>query len=111
MRKHSARVLRSVVALGCLLLWPVAVHAQGIWSSDLDRGFRPGALPLHDGAPFSHRYNYYTGPMYFPGLNGQQLWNLYHLDREDRAERFGYNRVPPPSPAPSRGLFHRFRRE
>ncbi len=111
MARIVARVLVGVLALGCLLALPAAGHAQGIWSSDFDRAFRPGANPLHDGAPFSHRYNYYSGPVFYPGLDAQRLWNLYYLDRLDRAERFGY-RPPPPPPvlAPTRPLFQRFRR-
>lgn len=109
MRRPLARKLRRVAILGCLLLWPLQAQAQGIGGSDFDRVLRPGAAPFHDAAPFSHRYHYYTGPIFYPGLDGQRLWNLYHLDREERAERFGYSTVPGSSP--SRGLFSRFRRQ
>lgn len=94
-------------ALGCLLALPAVGNAQGFWSSDLDRGFRPGASARYDGAPFSHRYNYYTGPVFYPGMDAQSLWNVYYLDRLDRAERFGYQ--PPPPPPVVRPLFWRFR--
>lgn len=107
MARAVARLPLGVLALGCLLALPATSQAQGIWSSDLDRAVRPGANPLHDGAPFSHRYNYYSGPVFYPGMDAQYLWNIYHQDRLDRAERFGY-RPPPPSPG-VRPLFQRFR--
>jgi hypothetical protein len=110
MPKAVAPVPLCLSALVCLLALPSTGHAQGLWSSELERGFRPGASSLHDGAPFSHRYHYYTGPVFYPGMDAQRLWNLYYLDRLERAERFGY-RPPPPPPIffPSRPLFHRFR--
>ena len=110
MTRAVARTLLGVAALGCLFAFPAVGQAQGLWSSDLDRGYRPGASALHDGAPFSHRYHYYAGPVLYLGMDSQQLWNLYHLDRLDRAERFGYRLPPPAPPAPARPLFHRFRR-
>lgn len=107
MARVIARVPLGVAALAGLLALPAAGRAQGVWGSDLERGFRPGAAALHDGAPFSHRYNYYAGPTFYLGMDAHRLWNVYYFDRLDRAERFGYR--PPPPPPPVRPLFHRFR--
>lgn len=107
MTRVVARVPLFVAALGCLLALPAAGSAQGWWGDNLDRGFRPGAAAWHDGAPFSHRYHYYAGPVFYPGMDAQRLWHLYYLDRLDRAERFGYQ--PPPPPPSIRPLFQRFR--
>jgi hypothetical protein len=111
MARTVARVPLFVAALSGVLALPASSRAQAIWGSDLESGFRPGASARFDGDPFSHRYNYYAGPVFYPGMDAQRLWNLYYLDRLDRAERFGY-RPPPPPPVvvPSRPLFHRFRR-
>ncbi len=107
MARAVPRIPLPVAALGCLLALPTVGQAQSWWGGDLERGFRPGAAALHDGAPFSHRYHYYAGPVFYPGMDAQRLWNLYYLDRLDRAERFGYR--PPPPPPVVRPLFHRFR--
>ena len=107
MRSIIARAASGGLALACLFVLPTAVSAQAFWGGDADRGFGRGTFARYDGAPFSHRYHYYVGPVFYPGMNAQHLWDLYYLDRLDRAERFGYR--PPPPPQPVRPLFRRFR--
>ncbi len=67
----------------------------------------------YDGAPFSEKYiisNILATPL-MVGANPNQLWYQYHIDRIDRAERFGYalppyyDPQPPPNPPGRGGLF------
>jgi hypothetical protein len=92
------KIMKALLALALIGAWaalPAVSHAQGFSSPEMERALRPGTYVPHDGAPFSHRYNFSTGPiLYFNGQNARQMWYLEYLDREDRAERFGYR---PPS--------------
>src|SRR5262245_11048849 len=101
MRTHILPALLGVVLVGG------TARAQGFGSADWDRALRPGAFVPHDGAPFSHRYQYGTGPILYLNGDGRRLWYLDYLDRADRADRFGYR--PPPEPVwvvpPSRARF------
>ena len=95
------RLFHLAVCLGIGFAWafPQMSHAQVIWGGAAERGLRPGVNIPHDGAPYSHRYNYSTDMSYFMfGGNAQQLHMLDYLDRLDRAEKFGY-RIPAPPPA------------
>jgi hypothetical protein len=74
-----------------------AARAQGFGSGEIDRALRPGAFVPHDGASFAHRYQFGTGPILYFNADARRLWYLDYLDREDRAERFGYRPPPPPA--------------
>ena len=107
MRGMTTKTLLVLAFVGMWTGLPSVCRAQGISSSDMERTLRPGAYAPHDGAPFSHRYNFSTGPiLYFNGQNARSLWYLEYLDREDRAERFGYR---PPSDRLYWGPFFRRR--
>jgi hypothetical protein len=91
---------RAAATLTAVVMWAGATtaHAQFfIGSGGYDRQLQPGAVVLHDGEPFSHRYGFYAGPSsYFVG-DANQLLYMDYLDRLDRAERFGYRLPPPPA--------------
>src|SRR5262245_46162803 len=91
LRRGLAALVLSLAFLGAR---PAA--AQHISGDEIDRAYRPGPYVPGDGMPFSHRYNYYTGPsLYFNG-SARQMWLQDYMDRVDRANRFGY--CPPPVP-------------
>ncbi len=84
--------MRSFLAgLGFLCALSSAQAQIVISGGDFERGLRPGYNIPHDGEPFSHRYGYSTGmsSFYFGG-DGWRLGYLEYLDRQDRAEKFGY---------------------
>ena len=95
MRRTIAKVFLGLAFVSAWAALPEVSRAQGISSPDMEGALRPGTYVPHEGAPFSHRYNFSTGPiLYFNGQNARTLWYLEYLDREDRAERCGYR---PPS--------------
>jgi hypothetical protein len=78
--------------------------AQVITSEPIDRGLRIGTYGPYEGVPYTQRYGYKTGAMFYLGGDARQLYSLDYLDRLDRAERFGYappapRRFAPPMPA------------
>ena len=80
-----------------------------LWGSDAARAARPGAYVPYDGAPFSHRYNYFAddfGPWIPYGRNS---WMVYEIDREERFEKFGTRYTPEHPPIINR-LIDRWRR-
>ena len=90
--------MRLVLAGLCLCCATGSAQAQ-IYSSggDFERYLRPGYNIPSDGEPFSHRYGYSTGmSSYYFGHARWQLGYLEYLDRQDRAEKFGY--CPPWDP-------------
>ena len=90
------RGLAALLFVSAFFTSPPSVHAQNISSGEIERAFSPGAYVPNDGMPFSHRYNYYSGPaLYFNG-SSRQLWMQDYLDRVDRAARFGYCPPAPP---------------
>jgi hypothetical protein len=91
------------------LAFTSGAHAQANWGDDAGRAVRPGAYVPYDGAPFSHRYNYYDFPYYFPGMSVRQFWIQYDLDRQDRFERFG-TRYGPDHPPLFNRLLDRHRK-
>jgi hypothetical protein len=91
--------MHRLAALVAAVAIPATCQAQAIWMPHFPQSWPPGAylpnLPYEQ--PFSHRYNYYTGPALYFGMNGRQAWEWEYLDRVDRAERFG-RPIPPPPP-------------
>jgi hypothetical protein len=95
------RIIRkcAVAALAALAMW-TAASAVGradifIGWGEYDRALQPGAAIPYDGAPFSHRYGFYSGPSFYYGNSYDHFAYLDYLDRLDRAEKFGY-RIPNP---------------
>ena len=103
------RSWHAALAVTLLTIAASSACAQSFGSAEIDRAFRPGAYVPYDGAPFSHRYNYYDAPFYFPGVSLHQFWYLYELDREERAERFGTRYGPHNPPLFNRLLDRRCR--
>jgi hypothetical protein len=88
----------ALVALAMLLSVPHAARAQAAFTNGyLEWGLRPDVPRVpYDGAPYSEKYHtayYNVAPLMF-GASASQLWEMYWLDRIDRAERFGYE-LPP----------------
>ena len=107
--KMLRTTIPGVVAL-CLTPWLARpVHAQSFGGGEFERAMRPGVYVPYDGAPFSHRYNYGIGPVFYFNGDAQRLWTLEYLDRVDRADRFGY-RPPTPTPGVRWPLFGRYAR-
>jgi hypothetical protein len=92
---------RAAATLAAIVVWAGATrvcHAQFfIGAGDYDRQLQPGAVVLHDGEPFSHRYGFYAGPSSYYGGDANHLLYMDYLDRLDRAERFGYRMPTPPA--------------
>jgi hypothetical protein len=85
--------MRLVLAGLCLCCAASSAHAQIVISGgDFQRYLRPGYNIPSDGEPFSHRYGYSTdqSSFYF-GHAGWRLGYLEYLDRQDRADKFGYH--------------------
>src|SRR5262245_53392115 len=84
--------MRTILAGLCFFCAANAAHAQVFISGgDFERGLRPGYNAPSDGQPFSHRYNFDTGmSSFYLGHGGWRLGYLEYLDRQDRAEKFGY---------------------
>ena len=85
--------MRTLLAGLCLCCAASSAHAQIVISGgDFERYLRPGYNIPSDGAPFSHRYGYTTemSSFYF-GHGGWRLGYLEYLDRQDRADKFGYH--------------------
>jgi hypothetical protein len=94
-RNHAATVLAAFMVFACTT--SVCRAQFFIGAGDYDRQLQPGAVVLHDGEPFSHRYGFYAGPSsYFSGDTNHMLYMDY-LDGLDRAERFGYRPPMPPA--------------
>jgi hypothetical protein len=90
-------LMQTACALTLCLCCTHASEAQILWGSDYERALRPGYNTPYDGMPYTQRYNYDPGPVFFyPGLNSSNLMYLEYLDRLDRAEKFGYR--PPLEP-------------
>jgi hypothetical protein len=91
-------LLRAIALIGLVSLSAGGASAQSIGGPhDIPRIYGPGGARSTMDEPFSHRYNYYTGPALYLNGNPRELWNLDYLDRLDRAERFGYRHpLPPP---------------
>lgn len=71
--------------------------AQSFSNADIDRYYRPGVYVPHGAGSFSDRYNFDRAATFFyPGYDAQRLLILDYLDRQDRAEKFGY--APPGDP-------------
>jgi len=102
------RYLSLAAMLAAFLALAPPARGQSISGGELDRAYRPGAYVPYDGAPFSHRYNYYTGPSLFLNGDARQLYMMDYLDRVDRAARFGYPEPAPPNflPDPPRTRWH-----
>jgi hypothetical protein len=84
--------------MAALGLWLVVVgpcRAQSIGGGEFERAMRPGPYVPYEGEPFSHRYGYDQGPVFYLNGDAGRMYYLEYLDRLDRAERFGY---PPPAP-------------
>ncbi len=93
------RTLFATAALAAALGFAGPCHGQGIWDPSYPQAWPPGAYqPTNRDLPFSHRYNYYSGPAWYLGMSGRQAYYLEYLDRVDRAERFG-RPIPLPPPA------------
>jgi hypothetical protein len=85
----------------CLVASASPAGAQVISGAEIERGLNTtpnrNTIP-YDGAPFSHRYGYdVMSPMLFLNGNSRGLYYQEHLDRVDRAERFGYEMPHPPA--------------
>jgi hypothetical protein len=93
-------VLTAAVASWLALAAPC--RAQGIYGGEFERAMRPGAYVPYDGMPFSHRYGYEIGPVFYLNGNASRYTYLEYLDRLDRAERFGYRIPDPPVYRPQR---------
>jgi hypothetical protein len=98
MRTFILCALSGAAALGLSLALPPSAQAQAIYGGEFERARSNGTTVPYDGAPWSHRYNYATGSFFYLGPNARQLWYLEYLDRQDRAERFGYRPPTPPPP-------------
>ena len=61
----------ALLVLCVYLAFPRPAAAQQISGDEIDRAYRPGAYVPADGMPFSHRYNYYTGPAFYLGGSGR----------------------------------------
>ena len=68
-------------------------HAQVITDANTERGLRYPGTPSFDGEPWTQRYSYGTGGIFYLNGDARQLYYLDYLDRLDRAHKFGY-RVP-----------------
>ncbi len=81
-------------------------HAQVITDANTERGLRYPGTPNFDGEPWTQRYAYGTGGIFYLNGDARQLWNLDYRDRLDRAKKFGYPKpadpygevLPPPHP-------------
>jgi hypothetical protein len=109
----SRTLLCALAALASLSLLATTAQAQvpaAFTNGYLEWGMRPDVPRVpYDGAPFSEKYissNYFAMPLMI-GANPNYLWNLYHADRIDRAQRFGYalpaEYDPEPLPSSRRG--------
>jgi hypothetical protein len=93
MRAFLSGMLAAAGLLGCFVGVGSAQSFGG--RHDIPRVYGPGARSPYD-EPFSHRYNYYSGPaLYFNG-DAREMWQQDYIDRLDRAERFGYPIPHPP---------------
>jgi hypothetical protein len=102
------RVALPALAACCLtLVLSRAGHAQAISGGEFDRAMRPGAYVPYGGAPYTERYGYEVGPVFYLNQNGRSLWYLDYIDRMDRATRFGYR--PPNPPAWAQPCWWRWR--
>jgi hypothetical protein len=106
----------ALTALASLSLLPMTAHAQvraAFTNGYIEWGLRPDVPRVpYDGAPFSEKYitSIYASAPLMLGADPHRLWQMYYIDRIDRAQRFGYALPPipdeaPPPPAPRRGLF------
>jgi hypothetical protein len=105
MRTHFTKLLLGLIVVGG---WAGVARAQSFGSGEWERALRPGAYVPHDGAPFSHRYQYGAPTVLYFNGDARRLWYLDYLDRADRADRFGYRPPPEPvfgPPCPSRVRF------
>lgn len=111
MRKlGSYAVITTLVVIALLAVnQPGWAEPISLWGSDAGRASLPGAYVPHDGAPFSHRYNYPEGPLFLWGGYGRNFWYVEQLDREERFEKFG-TRYGPDHPPLFNRLFDRHRR-
>ena len=122
-------LIGALAALTALSLLPLTAHAQAAFTNPyIEWNLRPDVPKVpYDGAPFSEKYSFpfvYNSPPLMLGRGyPNSLWYMYHVDKINRAQLFGY-RLPdqyfdpatgeiviPPPPPPIRyqlrGLFHR----
>ncbi len=94
----------------CAALWLFAgaasfTQAQVITDGNIERGLRYPGTPNFDGEPWTQRYAYGTGGIFYLNGDARQLRYLDYRDRLDRAKKFGYpapagpygETLPPPS--------------
>ena len=85
--------LRCCAALLLLAGAAQIANAQVITDGTIDRGLRYPSTSLFEGEPWTQRYNYGTGGIFYLNGDSRQLRYLDYLDRADRARKFGY-RIP-----------------
>jgi hypothetical protein len=87
-------LLCALAALASLSMVPHTAWAQAAFTNGyLEWGLRTDVPRVpYDGAPFSERYIFssFNATPLMLGADPRRLWYMYHQDRIDRAERFGY---------------------
>ncbi len=90
-RHKIGRIVLETAILVTLLATVDMTRAEPIslWGSDASRAVRPGAYVPHDGAPFSHRYNYPEPSLFLWGDYARDFWKIERMEREERLQQFG----------------------
>ena len=89
-------LLTTLAALLVLAGGAQVASAQVITDGNLERGLRWPWTPSFDGEPYTQRYSYGMGGIFYLNGNPGNLYYLDYLDKADRARKFGYRMPPDP---------------